>query len=196
MGTPDVPHRVEIALWLDGRVRIENGDGRVREWTEQWQYVGGAQPEREREFLSRFDGVMVTELPGLGVARVAPGYLYPRIAGEPQAADRPIRLPDAQRRRIAENFDPDAVEQIANLLPAEERRHFLRSFGGVPGEAPAPATREQQDFAVLVRHSDPRIQALIEQMWAPWWDHEPAAALDDPNYNFPGKELAKKRRLA
>lgn len=134
-------------------------------------------------------------VPGIGAARLAPGYPYPRSAGEPQVADHPIRLTDGRRRRIAENFDPDAVEQIANLLPVEERRHFLRSFGGVPGEAPAPATREQQDFAVLVRHSDPKIEALIEQMWTPWWDHEPAAALDDPNYNFPGKELAKKRRL-
>lgn len=75
--TPDVPRRVEIALWLDGRVRIEDAEGRVREWTQVWRYVGGEQPKREREFLARFDNVAHVDLPGIGSARVAPSYRYP-----------------------------------------------------------------------------------------------------------------------
>ena len=81
MRTLDVPRRVEIALWLDGRVRVEDAEGRVRTWTERWRYVGGDQPEREREFLARFDGAPPVELPGLGVVRMAPSYRYPRVVG-------------------------------------------------------------------------------------------------------------------
>ncbi len=78
MGTPDVRGRLEIALWLDGRVRIEHADGRVREWTRVWRYLGGEQPKRQREFLARFDHAAQVELPGLGPARVAPSYRYPQ----------------------------------------------------------------------------------------------------------------------
>lgn len=80
MRTLNVPSRVEIALWLDGRVRLEDADGRAREWTEPWRYVGGEQPERERKFLSRFRDAPYIELRGLGPARLAPSYLYPRTA--------------------------------------------------------------------------------------------------------------------
>ena len=86
MRTLVIPARVEIALWLDGRVRLSDAQGRVRAWRRQWRYVGGAQVGRERWFRSRFDDAPLVEIRGVGLAHVAPSYKYPRES-TPLAAD-------------------------------------------------------------------------------------------------------------
>lgn len=96
---------------------------------------------------------------------------------------------------IGQQFDASAVEQIANRLTEEERRAFLASLGGVPGEATTPRQKgAPQEVSLLVRHSDPEIQALIEKMWAPYWEHLPPEALTDPRYQLPGRKIAAERR--
>ncbi len=104
-----------------------------------------------------------------------------------------VSLRADQRSFIAKQFDPAAVEEIANLLPEDERRFFLAPFGGVPGEV--SSAWSVRDTYYLTRHDDPRVQALLEQMWAPFWETSlHPEALDDPAYDFPGRELARARR--
>jgi hypothetical protein len=107
----------------------------------------------------------------------------------------PIRLSEAQRANIAEWFDPVAIETIANLMSEAERRSFLEPFGGVPDEAAAPRSAGNT-LRVLMGHSDPRLQALLEEMWAPFWNTLPPEALTDSSYSFPGRKLAQEQRLA
>jgi hypothetical protein len=110
------------------------------------------------------------------------------------AIPAPIRLSEAQRASIAEWFDPTAVEKIANLMSEAEGRWFLASLG-VPSEA-AARPGAVNSVRMLTGHSDPRIQALLEEMWVPFWDTQPPEALTDSSYSFPGRTLARERRLA
>lgn len=51
----------------------------------------------------------------------------------------------------------------------------------------------------MLSHADPKIQALLEVMWAPYWETLPADALQSESraYKFfPGRKLALERQAA
>ncbi|MDB4912481.1 MAG: hypothetical protein JWM95_125 [Gemmatimonadetes bacterium] len=110
-----------------------------------------------------------------------------------------MRLSDTQRSRIAEQWDADAVEKIANLLSPEDRRSFMEPLGGVPDDSVQVGASRPGDAYFILTHPNPEIQELLEQMWAPFWETLPADALtnEGPGYRLlPGRKLALARRAA
>lgn len=106
---------------------------------------------------------------------------------------RPVRLsPDAQAR-LEGRFDVGAVEELLGTMTAQEQQDLLASLGASDG---VPADGETRDVSVTMHSTDPARQALLDRMWAPFWDHIPSELLDREDLPFPGRKLAKERRDA
>ena len=81
-------------------------------------------------------------------------------------------------------MDPAEQQDLVNTLPA----------GDVLPDPLPPKGTETRDVTILIRFTDPAMQALLDRVWAPYWRHLPPEALDDPHNPFPGRELARQRR--
>jgi hypothetical protein len=108
-------------------------------------------------------------------------------------APRPVRLSSDVRKRWEGRFDVTAVEELLASMTPGDQHDFLVSIGAT-GTTPSGA--ETRDVTVLTRSTDPARQALIDRMWAPFWDHLPPELLDRTDLPYPGRELAKARRAA
>jgi hypothetical protein len=113
-------------------------------------------------------------------------------------APRPLRMAsldpvyrlDAQDRgKVLPGFDVDALERLLAAVTPEARRGLLRYFQ-------RPEKGEQP--GMLVEMSDPRLQPLLEEVWAPMWDEVGATdeQLNGNHFGYPGREIARRRRAA
>ena len=105
-------------------------------------------------------------------------------------SDANFRLSEADRRKLIAGFDADALERLLAWITPERRSEILAGF-----QISGDATRSH---GWIKRITDPHLQALLEEVWAPMWDH--AGATDEDvernTYEFPGREIAAQRRLA
>lgn len=99
--------------------------------------------------------------------------------------DQRFRLSESERAQVRPGFDSDALERLlANVVPIV-RPGILKSFLQPPPGQPAD---------LLVQMGDPTLQPLLDEVWAPMWDHLPHDAINTETKNFPGRELARQRR--
>ena len=108
-------------------------------------------------------------------------------------APRPVRLSSDIRARLEGRFDVTALEELLGTMTPGEQHNMLESLGATGS---VPKSGETTDVSVLARSTDPARQALIDRMWAPFWDHLPPELLDRTDLPYPGRELAKARRAA
>lgn len=102
------------------------------------------------------------------------------------------RIDPALRARVFKGFDADALERLlAHVAP--ERRAEILSYFLVP-DNPEPARSRGQ----LIQIKDPLLQPLLEEVWAPMWDYVGAtdADIEANTYDYPGREIARARRVA
>jgi hypothetical protein len=85
-------------------------------------------------------------------------------------------------------YDADALERLLRLALPESRARYLNSFL-VPDEP-----GQQRPLLVQVGH--PALQAILEEVWVPFWDSYTEEGMDSYADYFPGRELAKHRRRA
>lgn len=111
----------------------------------------------------------------------------------PSSSPRPVQLAPEVRQRLARQFDVDALEELLGTMPVEERAWVLRSFGVTDDRESDGETRE---VSILVRSSDPARQALLDCVWAPFWDTLPAEYLERSDLPYPGRELARLQRTS
>ncbi|HEY7766577.1 hypothetical protein [Longimicrobium sp.] len=104
-----------------------------------------------------------------------------------------VQLAPEVRKQLARQFDVDALEELLGTMPVEERGWVLRSFGADDDDDLRTETR---DVSIMVWSSDPARQALLDRIWAPFWDTLPPEYLDHPDLPYPGRELARLRRAA
>lgn len=115
--------------------------------------------------------------------------LAPR-PGRPLRAEQPeatFRLTEAQRARMLSMYDADAVERLLQLVRPDARDSMLRFFQ--VAEKPGP-------HAVLMHLEDPKLQAVLEEVWAPYWDRLPPEAIERERAPIPGRAVARARRAA
>jgi hypothetical protein len=94
------------------------------------------------------------------------------------------RLPAAERGRVYAHFDADALEHLLRWIRPEHRNEVLSCF-----QRSFSATQSRLTFIGV-----PEVQAVLEEVWAPFWSQLPAAALDDPTMQiYPGREVARRR---
>jgi hypothetical protein len=109
------------------------------------------------------------------------------------SSPHPVQLAPEVRKRLARQFDVDALEELLGTMPVEERAGVLRSFGS---DDDRDSDGETRQVSIMVWSSDPACQELLDRIWAPFWDTLPPEYLDDPDLPYPGRELARARRAA
>jgi hypothetical protein len=115
--------------------------------------------------------------------------------------DLTIKLEPQVRAVLQSRFDVDAVESLLQRMDATERTSFLETLVNTRqnppmGDAQTRGESKRQEAWIPVGSSDPERQALLEKMWAPYWDLLPKGAVDDPGYPYPGRELARIRQAS
>jgi hypothetical protein len=103
-----------------------------------------------------------------------------------EAPDRNFRLTQRERERIVPGYDADALERLLAAVEAAVRPFLLSRFivpedgsGRMPG--------------VMVLMGDPKLQPLLDEVWAPMWELYPDM-LDTETKDYPGREIARERR--
>ncbi|WP_325312619.1 hypothetical protein [Longimicrobium sp.] len=125
------------------------------------------------------------EQPGRGITMTAPPPKPLRLATPTQG----YHLDAAARAKVPPGIDASALERLlASVVP--ERRDEILAYFQVPPDRP--------DRGYLMRIDDPELQAILEEVWAPMWDHAGAtdAQLAEHAFPFPGREIALARRAA
>ena len=102
-----------------------------------------------------------------------------------EAPDPTFQLTAADRAAVAPVFDADALERLLRQVRPDQRGEILSYFqvgNGARGH--------------LVQIFDPQLQAILEEVWAPFWDDAPDQAIEENWYRMPGREVAQARRAA
>jgi len=86
---------------------------------------------------------------------------------EQATAPRPYPVPAVlspeARAQLAPTFDVQAAEGFFQRMSQEDADRILQDMGVVLGTPPA----ETREVTVPISSSDPAVQALLDQMWAP-----------------------------
>jgi hypothetical protein len=101
-----------------------------------------------------------------------------------------FQLDAAERARLVPGYDAAALERLLARVTPDRRTEILRYFQ-------FPKDRSVS-LGLLVQIKDPELQPLLEEVWAPMWDHVGATdeQLAENAFNYPGRELAMQRRAA
>lgn len=104
--------------------------------------------------------------------------------------DLSFQLTPEQRANLVRGIDANALEKLAQRLPADSREMFLASFlKPKPGELAAPRI-------VGMTTEDEAIRGLLEEVWAPTWTERGLEAIETSREMLPGREIAKARLKA
>jgi hypothetical protein len=99
--------------------------------------------------------------------------------------DPGYRLGWEEREKILPQFDADALERFLAMLPAGMRDEALRAF-----QPPEPGRLNRQ----LVSINNAALQAVLDEVWLPYWDGLSDTEMDrEPDF-IPGRDLARRRR--
>ena len=104
--------------------------------------------------------------------------------------DAQFRLTEEDRQKLIPGFDADALERLLAWVTPELRGEILMGFQVAEGRTGS--------HGWIVELKDPQLQPLLEEVWAPMWDHVGAsdAQIATDAYQFPGREIAAQRRKA
>lgn len=101
--------------------------------------------------------------------------------------DTTFRLSPAERASVLPYFDVNALERLLSLVPPNARARTLASF---------QVSRPGESHGFLVRMGSPRMNAVLEEVWAPFWDGYSDEQMAGQPAEFPGRQLARARRAA
>ena len=102
------------------------------------------------------------------------------------------RIDPVVRAKVFPGFDVDALDRLlSRVTPA--RRSEILSYFLVPDNP-----QENKGKGLLMVIKDPELQAVLEEVWAPMWDHVGATdeEIAQNTYGYPGREIARARRAA
>jgi hypothetical protein len=118
------------------------------------------------------------------------------------APDPNYHIAAADRARIPQDFDADALETLLQHMPAESRPSILKQF--VPEiqiavRVAGPDGKEEwhlPDQNILTGFSNPVHQEMLERVWAPKWANKSLRELEAHSPHLPGIEAAKRAARA
>lgn len=118
----------------------------------------------------------------------------------PSAQAGSWHLAPAAREHLAKHLDVDAFEEVLRDMAPTDRDEIVQSFNIVPvpnsagGTTMMPVLAAGNAVRMPVSSTDPAKQALLERMWAPYWEQLPDSEFDSHQAPFPGREIARARR--
>ena len=129
------------------------------------------------EYQAQARGLTMIEPPPRSLRLVTPETSY--------------HLSAADRARVVPGFDGDALERLLRMVRPDMRQEILAHFQ-------VPDGTGGRDLGQLVAFHDPQLQSVLEEVWAPMWDHVGATdeQLEKDVYGWPGREVARQRRAA
>lgn len=98
------------------------------------------------------------------------------------------------RAQLARDFDIVALDELLPTLNADEAHMALQALSSHAGKT-AFATGGAEQTHLLLGLGDQRRDALWNRVWAPFWDRFPDAELEPGFHIFPGRDLARTRRI-
>jgi hypothetical protein len=101
------------------------------------------------------------------------------------AVDPTYRMSADDRDKVMEIFDINALERLISMLAPEDRREILAHFQHPDGDMVDPLPK-------LVQLGDPDLQAVLEEVWVPYWYTVPPEARYAAS-GIPGRQLALNR---
>jgi hypothetical protein len=138
---------------------------------------------RRAVFLTGLLLVVGCDHPGKDVTVSAPQSFALRLP----TPDATYKLTPAERASIRPGFDVDALERMLAAVDPQARPIILGSF-----QFPKPGEPARHMYKV----GDPALTPLLDEVWAPMWDHFAPDAIEREDFPYPGRELARERRAA
>lgn len=101
--------------------------------------------------------------------------------------DPTFRLSEEERAKVLPEFDAEALERLLGMVPPDRRAGLLTRF----------QETDEGRGRFVIRLGDPALQAVLEEVWAPYWSTYPDEAAMDAEVDYlPGREIARQRRKA
>lgn len=102
------------------------------------------------------------------------------------APEASFRLTPEDRASLRPGFDADALERLLAAIEPGARADLLHSF-----QMPAPGQRLRN----TIQMGDPELQPLLDEVWLPFWESQPARLRKHypDDHRWPGLELARQR---
>ncbi len=105
------------------------------------------------------------------------------------ATTRFVLTPD-QRSRLVPNINVDSLQRFVQIAGknTEERNALIQLFTQGPGQ--------NQSFQMIGPVSDPILEGLLDEIYAPTWEAWGADAIAHSESRLPGRELARAKLAA
>ncbi|HET7231714.1 MAG TPA: hypothetical protein VFJ16_17010 [Longimicrobium sp.] len=97
--------------------------------------------------------------------------------------DESYHLSQSQHDLVRRGFDVNALERLLSHVPVSRREEILSSF----------LLSTNNEMHELWYIGDPGLQSILEEVWAPTWEHRTAAEIEADRTERPGKRLALAR---
>ena len=122
-----------------------------------------------------------------GCERIPPTETAPMPASiSLDTPDESFRLNAAERANIEDTYDPDALERLLQRVHPDHRMDILGYFQIQPFDG-----RKRAYFIEIL---DPKLQPLLDPVYAPVWQNATDEEIEANIYGMPGRETAKKQR--
>ena len=95
-----------------------------------------------------------------------------------------------QRSRLVPNINVDSLQRFVQIAGnnTEERNALIQLFTQGPGQ--------NQSFQMIGPVSDPTLEGLLDEIYAPTWEAWGADAIANSESPLPGRELARATLMA
>jgi len=100
--------------------------------------------------------------------------------------DQSFRLDAAERANIRDIYDPNALERLLRLVHPDHRMDILASFQIEPFDG--------EHRGLLVEILDPKLDPLLDAVWAPMWKNATDEELEANIYGMRGRATVMKQR--
>jgi hypothetical protein len=101
--------------------------------------------------------------------------------------DTTFHLSADERAAVLPYFDVHALERLLSMMPASQRARTLASF---------QVARTGEPHRMLVQTGNPKMDAVLEEVWAPFWDGYSDEEMARHPREFPARQLGRLRRAA
>ena len=107
------------------------------------------------------------------------------------STDESFRFDTATRARIAPEYDADALERLLQHFQPAERPILLDEFLLSEFRTYGPGPNA---WRVLTGFTDARLNELLAEVCQPFWHRHPDELFNEADTQYPGRELARRRR--
>ena len=122
-----------------------------------------------------------------GCERIPPTETAPMpVSISLDTPDESFRLDAAERANINSMYDPDALERLLQLVHPDHRMDILAHFQIVPFDG--------ERRGLLVEFFDPKLDSLLDPVWAPMWKDTTDEELEANIYGMRGRATVMKQR--